>query len=432
MVATQSRHVVVAGCLVVLATWASASPPPSSLEWLGDLTAEMRGVAMDVRLPEESGVGAFTLAAQDARIETDQGRKFRLEPLTSATTQPPATSVDQREDWEATWLADESAGLFVIGDADALLSMASGSGAIRLPDAACLAEPPYFTSGRPPACPDLRGAVRITSPASGWILTGNFSVALWQWSAKDEPALWSGSRPTEAGGNGVGEYEFRALHIFVTNGRIEYSSAQHAFDAYATATQLKAVESSGVAFVGDVAQGLPVGSALAVRRTSSGLNVAMILDDSPGGREWRPWWVLLAAPAAFGLAILLSRHHAASNHMMHASRNMLIGNYQAAARHARRASRLRRLRHEAGLIASIALLRAGDLDEAETAIGQLRKTHSAGSIAYLMANLRARQDRIPEARLLLAEAIALDSRMESEIAANPLLSGLVAAGAGYQ
>lgn len=419
--------------LLVTGTSANSSPlPATSIHWTGSSTIQLSEVALDHRSPADAHQAAFHLGAEHVRIETDWQRKLVAGSVVSTTTQPAQTSSMEFTDWTASWTANTSAGLFITGDSSTALFAAAGAGAIESPSMQCLAEPTYFTSGRTPACADLSMAIQVSLDSTAWSLAGNFTVSLWQWETPDGQ-WWSGSRPVAAS-NGVGEYEFRSLHLIVTNGQLEFSAREPGFVAYGTSLALTSTSDIAISLTGQDQSIISRGT-LAVTRTASGLSAQVLPSAAKSLAAWLPraGWAIGATALVASPALALGiRRRIASNHLMQASRNMLIGNHLAAFSHAYDAFRHRRFKQEAGLVAAIALIQGGELEQAEAFIDQLGATHARPAVAYLSANLRMRQGRTDEARALLDECVRLDPTFKAEVAANRLFAPLASAGAGYE
>jgi hypothetical protein len=275
--------------------------------------------------------------------------------------------------------------------------------------------------------------VQVSMDADAWVLEGNFTLAMWQWRSAARGDLWSGSRPTSASAADVGQYEYRLLHLSVTRGRLEYVSSVRGTESYARSVALAGSADAAVAIAGDPGQTLTGPRTLEVHRSIAGLETHAVASGSQPGLRWTSLAVLAGLMLVPPVAVL-GRRKKASDHLMQASRNMMLGNYWAASRHALDAFHHRAFRQEAGVVAAIALMRSDQLDHAERFIARLGSSHRPAAVRYLLANLRVLQGRTAEARTLLRECLHLDSRLGAEVAANPLFASVLGTGpgVGYQ
>jgi Flp pilus assembly protein TadD len=95
------------------------------------------------------------------------------------------------------------------------------------------------------------------------------------------------------------------------------------------------------------------------------------------------------------------------------------------------------VRSQGAVLGTIALLRAGNVKEAEEFLDLIcsKKATAPAAIEYLTAYLRVAQGRRREARTRLAQCIRLDPAYAAEARLNPalapLLSGLQGTDGGY-
>lgn len=415
---------------------ASSTFSASTLQWDGPSTIEVLAPVVDYRLQPEDGGAFFALSAESVRMTTIAQTKVVVPTLVSTTTQRPQASVQDfgASTWSWASRASES-GIFVSTDAQSILDASPVGGRISIPIERCLEQPTYFTTGQEPACPSLESAVQISTTISQWVLKGNFSLHLWSWNGTmDRQAYWSGAQPSDTSALGIGEHQYQAIRIDVTNATMDFYGPLLAVKLHGVHGRV-ATDNSFVTLPGlnaKPAPGIPQASVLLISRSDQGLAVD-VLD----GTDLRhtgiaaglqaPITPLLAFLMALALAILLivARRRRARMHLLEASQNMLRGNYLAAARHASDARKHKDFRHEAGILGAVALLRAGKLQDAESFIDALQPSTHRAAIAYLKGNLRVLQGRIREAKSFLEECMALDETLETEIAANPILVGLV-------
>lgn len=127
------------------------------------------------------------------------------------------------------------------------------------------------------------------------------------------------------------------------------------------------------------------------------------------------------------LAFVLSRQRAA-RHVYLAYEAMAIGNFQSAARHASRAAQKKFLEREASVLTIIALIRAGEHDDAERAIqtfGESPKVERA-AFEFLRACASAARGNLADSKLAIRECLRLNPNYAKEAASNPLLAGIAA------
>lgn len=381
--------------------------------------------------------GALSMEAKAVRMETETLRTAQVGPAGAIVTIPPTTTSTQHS--ASSWHAKDTGSpqsLF-IDPKEARTSTLQGHGTALVPASDCVQQPNFYTSPRQLLCPSVNQSVQVKATASQWVITGNFTLILWSWQGTvvegaNVTEFWSGSRPT-ADTFGIGEYEYRQIFLDVTEGTLWLRPAEGRFlELY----------SPGITAV--VEQATIHGQAGTVHLSKYTTQNRMEVSRAPAGLQGSfdpiqaPAQAVVAMPdwpiGALGAALLLApigltlvRSNQGLRHLSLASDNLELENHRAAARHANKAARIRRLRSRAGLLGAVACIRYGDLAGAEHFIKRMHASipHDEAGCRFLLAHVRIEQGRREEGQVLLEECLSINPSYVEEAAGSPVLGPFV-------
>lgn len=385
--------------------------------------------------------GTLTMQAQAVLAETETLHMAELGPGGGVVTDPPkTTSVTHGA---STWQAQTSQSprsLFLVGN-ETQISARQGYGTALVPVVDCVNQQDYYASPRPRLCPVVDEAVQVKGTAAEWIITGNFTLVLWSWDGTvvdgaTETRFWTGAHATEANAFELGDYEYRQLYLHVTEGTLWLQPSQdQALDLYASSLDAIVQQATlhGGQSEGEVLGGMGAQSRIQVSRTAERLQGRV--DEVPSPHQQtvglaRGDWSVGALGAALLLlpvGAVLVRSNKGLKHLSLANDNLQLENHRAAARHADKAAKVRRLRARAGLVGAIACIRYGDFEGAEHFIGRMHASprHDEAGCRFLLAHVRIEQDRREEGEGLLEECLSINPSYLEEAAGSPVLGPFI-------
>lgn len=384
--------------------------------------------------------GTLTMQAKAIHAETEALHMAELGPGGGVVTNPPKTTSTTYG--ASTWHADTSQSpqsLFIVGN-QTKISARQGYGTALVPVLDCVNQPDYYASPRPSLCPEVHESVQVKGTAAEWVITGNFTLVLWSWDGTvihetKETLFWTGARATEPNAFGLGDYEYRQLYLKVTQGTLWLQPSQdQALDLYASG--LDAVVEQATfrgQSEGDVQGGVEAHSRIQVSRTAEILHGRVDEVLSPqvqtAGFARRDWSIGALGVAGLLLPVgaVLVRSNQGLRHLSLANDNLELENHRAAARHAKKAAKIRRLRARAGLVGAIACIRYGDLEGAEHFIGRMHASprHDEAGCRFLLAHVRVEQDLREEGQVLLEECLRINPSYLEEAAGSPVLGPFI-------
>ena len=428
--------IAVVALFVPLAT-ASTQLTSSALSFPEATAIEGTLSGLDYRPDGAAGAAALKLVADRLEIETDVERPFVAGELGVSTEEPTTETAGYSQAELTAAMAGGEAGLFIDPNGNPLpkLGVPTSGLAVNVPEVACLQQPMYFDRPRAPLCPTVANAASVSIDGAGrFYLNGSFTMALWAWEGQISEGgtvteFWTGNRPMDPVPAGVpaGRHEQRHMFIKVVDGSLQIdglpSTPPTLFLQTARMTTAGPIllegstspQVNGTAVV-DIARG-PQGVRLnVIEGQVAGVAVA------PRDRPWWPW-----ATAATAVILVLAVMAARPNtNLSRARQNFGIGNFNAAARQSQWAMRAPWLRKEAGVLATISLLRAGETEAAGRFLADMpRWGPEPAAMSYLNAFVLATQGRVEEGRRALAECIRLDPAYRTEAVANPALAPLL-------
>jgi hypothetical protein len=383
-------------------------------------------------------VAILKIHSSDLMLQTDSVEYLQAGEVAVGMT-PPSTTHDSFQDASVRVAPSQGdVGLYVTPLGTASIQASYHALDVQLPQQACQLQPLYFERNQEAVCAKLDQSAVTQSQATSWNVTGTFMVGLWGWSATitsptKSAHAWSGSNssapPTSVS---AGPTELRYL-TFRVNGSMLIDAPPGPMLG-ASHWQVEASTTSIQTPAGTLQ--LTNGS-LALSRNQGPIQVDLqsgILTNPDGSttiiaagsdrNKWFPW-LMLGVVAAMPAATLASRRHVARAHGRNARDNIAIGNFHAAARHARHASRHAHMRIEGRILAAIALIRANELDQAQAVIDELEPIGAEpASAQYLAACVAAKRGLHDDARRLLRGAIDANAKYADEAAANPILEGV--------
>lgn len=401
----------------------SPSATPLDAAWTG-FSADLLGLRY---LGDGSG-GSLDLEAASVVVEAESVRTFETAATAYYLSRP---RTDDEAFGASTWRFGTTGGnssLFIVATR-ATLAADVGSSRISLPDATCLKQPWHYESPRGLACVPMDASTLATSSSSEWRIEGDFQLVLWEWEGAADgesgARTWSGARPTTANAMGQGEYVLRQLYLTVTNGSLHLRPGSASPVVAAVASVGFAASSLGAVGGHETPAGTPVTIA---RGGDGGLVTTTGTPDLPhGGSGSSPLWiaavaagvVLAVAPMVVGTV----RRRASLRRLELCQRNLELGNFHAAGRHAWR------VRHpsvavEGAVLGAVASLRAGSAKAAQAFLTRLHglDRHDEATCSYMRAELLVLQGRRADAEAALEDCLELDPTFGAEAAGNPVLA----------
>lgn len=338
--------------------------------------------------------------------------------------------------------------LFVVAEPRAAVLRAQPShGEFSLPSAACEPQPVYFAGQDDLGCVPIEGQVQASGFPERTLVTlsGDFAVRLWNWNVSVHEAnraapYWSGEEKTPMAPGGPPGLDWARSQALIVTFEEANLTVSLAWDDLRRLTLHNVLlDSSGTLVLGTAGDAQQTRGAANATISGGESNLIVTLADQQG-TSVEPISTPLEEPRAkqtqgtrdapaplalimFGLVVFggagwLAIHFTPKSRLLRA----LDGPPSAAL--ATHAARVHGRTPENVALRVVAFLKAGLADRAEQTLehGRLRGvTLPPADEAFLMATLRARQGRIPEAKQHAERCVRLDSTYGRELRAHGLL-----------